>query len=143
MNAKLVRANMKKVTSVLLGALLCVGTASASADKNQSYKLITVSTYLNFYLLNLNACEDYHPQTRQAAYKAEATLYPYFEKLDKKVESMDIDPDDKAAIAKTVSSRRDKLNTQISDGEFTAEHCNTVIAIVNEGLDPVILKSID
>lgn len=131
---------MKKLATLLIASAL---SFAASADQNQSYKLITVSTYLNFYLLNLNACEDYHPETRQDAYKAEASLYPYFEKLDKKVASMKIDAKDKAAIANTVSSRRDKLNGQIADGEFTVDHCNAVIRIVNEGLDPKILDSIN
>lgn len=131
---------MKKLASLLIASALAF---SANANQNQSYKLITVSTYLNFYLLNLNACEDYHPSTRQEAYEAEGSLYPYFEKLDKKVESMKIDENDKAAIANTVSSRRAKLNTQIADGEFTVEHCQAVIRIVKEGLDPKILESID
>jgi len=131
---------MKKLASLLIASALAFG---ANANQNQSYKLITVSTYLNFYLLNLNACEDYHPATRQEAYKAEATLYPYFEKLDKKVASMNINESDKAAIANTVSTRRAKLNSQIADGEFTIEHCNAVIRIVSEGLDSKILASID
>ena len=131
---------MKKLASLLIASVLAFG---ANANQNQSYKLITVSTYLNFYLLNLNACEDYHPSTRQKAYEAEGTLYPYFEKLDKKVASLKIDEKDKAAIANTVSTRRAKLNTQISDGEFTIEHCQAVIRIVTEGLDPKILESID
>ena len=130
---------MKKLVSVLIATVLAF---SVNANENQSYKLITVSTYLNFYLLNLNACEDYHPSTRQEAYKAEAILYPYFESLDKKVNALKIDQDDKDAIAKTVSARRDKLNTQIAEGEFTIEHCNAVVRIVNEGLDPAILTSI-
>ena len=131
---------MKKIVSLLLASALAFG---ASANQNQSYKLITVSTYLNFYLLNLNACEDYHPVTRQAAFKAESSLYPYFEKLDKNVAKLDINEKDKDAIANTVSSRRDKLNIQILEGEFTIEHCNAVISIVNEGLDKKILESIN
>lgn len=131
---------MKKLASLLIASALAF---SANANQNQSYKLITVSTYLNFYLLNLNACEDYHPSTRQEAYEAEGSLYPYFDKLDKKVASLKIDKNDKAAIANTVSTRRAKLNNQIADGEFTIEHCNAVIRIVKEGLDPKILESID
>ena len=130
---------MKKIINLIF--LLSLGF-TASANENQSYKLITVSTYLNFYLLNLNACEDYHPETRLRAYEAESTLYPYFEKLDKKVASLNIDARDKEAIANTVSVRRTKLNAQITDGEFTVEHCNAVISIVNEGLDEMILQSI-
>ena len=133
---------MKKLASLLIASALAF-SFSANANQNQSYKLITVSTYLNFYLLNLNACEDYHPSTRRAAYEAEGTLYPYFDKLDKKVASLKINEDDKAAIANTVSSRRAKLNTQIAEGEFTIEHCNAVVRIVKEGLDPKILESID
>ena len=134
------RIIMKKLATLFIASALAFG---ASANQNQSYKLITVSTYLNFYLLNLNACEDYHPSTRQAAYKAEASLYPYFERLDKKVSSLKIDENDKKAIANTVSSRRTKLNSQIEEGEFTVDHCNAVIRIVNEGLDPKILESIN
>lgn len=131
---------MKKLATLLIASLL---TFTANANENQSYKLITVSTYLNFYLLNLNACEDYHPSTRQKAYQAEASLYPFFERLDKKVAKLDINKKDKEAIANTVSARRAKLNGQIADGEFTIEHCEAVIRIVNEGLDSAILKSID
>ncbi|NVK25123.1 MAG: hypothetical protein HWE10_09365 [Gammaproteobacteria bacterium] len=131
---------MKKIVSLALASALAFG---ANASENQSYKLITVSTYLNFYLLNLNACEDYHPSTRSAAYAAEATLYPYFEKLEKKLSKMDINPKDKEAIANTVSSRREKLNMQIADDEFTVEHCNAVIGIVNDGLDSKILEAVN
>ena len=131
---------MKKLAYLLVASVLAFG---ANANQSQSYKLITVSTYLNFYLLNLNACEDYHPETRQDAYKAEASLYPYFKKLDKQVATLDINAKDKAAIANTVSSRRAKLNAQIDEGEFTIEHCKAVIRIVNEGLDPKLLSSIN
>ena len=131
---------MKKLSSCLIAVLFAFG---AQANTNQSYKLITVSTYLNFYLMNLNACEDYHPEARQAAYAAESKLYPYFQKLDKAVASLKIDEKDKQAIANTVSIRRAKLNTQIADGEFTVEHCNAVIGIVNAGLDETILASIN
>ena len=131
---------MKKLTICLIAAFLAFG---AQASKSQSYKLITVSTYLNFYLMNLNACEDYHPAARQAAYKAESKLYPFFEKLDTKIAGLRIDEDDKAAIANTVSNRRAKLNAQIADGEFTIEHCNAVIGIVNAGLDKAILAAIN
>ncbi len=130
---------MKKLAGLFIASVLAFGV---NANQNQSYKLITVSTYLNFYLLNLNACEDYHPSTRQAAYKAEASLYPYFESLDKKVAELDIEQKDKDAIAKTVSDRRAKLNTQIAENEFTIEHCNAVVRIVNEGLDQAILKNV-
>lgn len=130
---------MKKFVSAMTLALLSL---TANASQNQSYQLITVSTYLNFYLLNLNACEDYHPEVRQAAYLAEKKLYPYFSKLDKKIATMNIDEADKRAIARTVSDRRSKLNVQIAEGEFTIEHCNAVISIVNEGLDSTILANI-
>jgi hypothetical protein len=127
----------------LIAASLLLASVPALASQNQSYKLITVSTYLNFYLLNLNACEDFHPGVRSEAYAAEAKLYPYFEKLDKKVAALKIDENDKAAIANTVSDRRIKLNSQIAEGEFTVEHCQAVISIVNEGLDPEVLKSVN
>lgn len=130
---------MKKLTTCLLAAALSFGV---QANQSQSYKLITVSTYLNFYLLNLNACEDFHPSVRQAAYKAESKLYPFFEKLDKKIAAMEIDQNDKNAIAKTVTDRRKKLNAQIAEGDFTEAHCKAVIGIVNEGLDTTLLAVI-
>ena len=131
---------------VAIALTLCSAPSSAinkKNDKNQSYQLITISTFLNFYLVNLNACEDYHPSTRKEAYAAEGKLYPYFEKLDKKVLALDIDADDKKAIANSVSKSRNKLNIQISENEFTLEHCKTVIGIVNEGLDATLLAAID
>lgn len=132
---------MKKL---LIGALVALsfGANANNENQSQSYKLITVSTYLNFYLMNLNACEDFHPSTRAEAYKAEGTLYPYFEKLDAKVAKLDIDKEDKMAIKNTVSDRRNKLDQQIADGEFTLEHCNAVIGLVNEGLDEALLANI-
>lgn len=131
---------MKKV---LLIAALLASVGEAQASKNQSYKLITASTYLNFFLLNLNACEDFHPSTRKEAYAAEAKLYPFLYKLDKKVAQLDIDENDKAAVSNTVSDRRIKLNEQIAEGEFTVEHCKAVISIVNEGLDFEVLKNVE
>lgn len=139
-NKNEVEHRMKKI---LIGALAILAFgANAKETENQSYKLITVSTYLNFYLMNLNACEDFHPSTRAEAYKAEGTLYPYFAKLDAKVANLNIDKDDKKAIQNTVSDRRNKLDKQIADGEFTLEHCNAVIGIVNEGLDDTLLATI-
>ena len=131
---------MKKILLAALSVVLF--SASAQANENKSYKLITVSTYLNFYLTNLNACEDFHPSTRTDAYKAEGTLYPYLQKLDTIVTKMNIDADDKQAIKDTVYARRAKLNKQIKDGEFTLDHCQAVISLVNEGLDETLLATI-
>ena len=136
---------MKKIilTSSLVLSLFGAGiSTSVQAEEPQSYKLITLSTYLTFYLMNLNACQDFHPSTRSEAYKAEGELYPYFEKLDAKVKSLDIDANDKKAIKNTVSTRRAKLNRQIADGEFTVEHCKAVISLVGEGLDEKLLSLI-
>lgn len=133
---------MKKITLFTLLLSLGLSIGKLNAEQSQSYKLITVSTYLNFYLMNLNACEDFHPSTRTEAYKAEGQLYPHFERLDAKVNALDIDAEDKNAIKNTVSARRAKLNKQIADGEFTVEHCNAVIGLVNEGLDETLLSAI-
>lgn len=133
---------MKKLTVSLIAALMAF-SVNVNANSSQSYKLITVATYLNFYLMNLNACEDYHPAARQDAYKAESTLYPFFAKLDAKVAALKINQKDKDAIANTVSNRRAKLNAQIEAGEFTLEHCNAVIGIVNAGLDPKVLEAVN
>ncbi|QTH64094.1 hypothetical protein J1N51_00995 [Psychrosphaera ytuae] len=133
---------MKKITLFTLLLSLGLSAVKVNAEQSQSYKLITVSTYLNFYLMNLNACEDFHPSTRAEAYKAEGQLYPFFERLDAKVKALDINADDKKAIKNTVTARRAKLNKQIADGEFTLEHCKAVIGLVNEGLDETLLSSI-
>lgn len=133
---------MKKLVLTLV-ASLAFGAYAKNNSENHSYKLITVSTYLNFYLMNLNACEDFHPETRKAAYAAEGKLYPYFEKLDAKVAALKINEDDKDAIANTVSKRRTKLDRQIAEGEFTLKHCETVIKIVEEGLDETLLSAIN
>lgn len=133
---------MKKITLFTLLLSFGLSAEKLNAEESQSYKLITVSTYLNFYLMNLNACEDFHPSVRAQAFKAEAQLYPYLGRLDEKVNALEIDAEDKKAIKNTVSARRAKLNKQIADGEFTVEHCNAVIGLVNEGLDEKLLSAI-
>ena len=132
---------MKKLLIAVM-ATIALG-AHAQQNESQSYKLITVSTYLNFYLMNLNACEDFHPSTRRAAYEAEGKLYPYFEKLEAKISNIDIDKKDMQAIKNTVTDRRGKLNDQIKDQEFTIEHCNAVIGLVNDGLDEALLSALN
>ena len=131
---------MKKLIIVSLFVLLSL---SVQASSGKGYKLITISTYLNFYLLNLNACEDYHPSIRMAAYRAEGKLHPYFAKLEAKISKLEMSKKEQEAINRTVSSRREKLNQQIKEGELTLEHCAAIISIVKDGLDSTLLKVID
>ena len=93
-----------------LAALLASSLLPAQAA-DQDYKLVTVAGYLNFYLLNLNACEDFHPVVRQSAYDAEKLLYPWLDKLDAKTKSSI----DASVISNVVKKRRDALNSQIND----------------------------
>ncbi|MBU2881247.1 hypothetical protein KO525_03025 [Psychrosphaera sp. B3R10] len=131
---------MKKLTACLLAASLAFG---AQAADSQSLKLISVSSYLNFFLVNLNGCEDYHPSVRAAAYQSESKLYPHYEKLDKKISSLKIDKSDKDAISNTIERSRAKLNAQIAEGEFSVEHCKAVIGIVENGLDSNLLSALN
>lgn len=131
---------MKKLTACLLAASLAFG---AQAADSQSLKLISVSSYLNFFLVNLNGCEDYHPSVRAAAYQSEGKLYPHYEKLEKKISSLKIDQSDKDAISNTIARSRGKLNAQIEEGEFSVEHCKAVIGIVESGLDSNLLSALN
>ena len=120
---------------------LVIGCAAFTTQANtQSYKLVTASTYLNFYLLNLNACEDFHTSLRSRAYKAEGVLYPYFDKLNTTIDTVDIAKADQDAITQTLADRRAKLNAQIVAGKLTKEHCLAVIEVVEKGLDSKILE---
>jgi hypothetical protein len=127
---------MKKwcLAGLLLSSLLPVQAA------DQDYKLVTVAGYLNFYLLNLNACQDFHPSVRKDAYVAESTLYPWLEKLDAKTKGSI----DSGMLNSVVQKRRDALNAQIKEGDFTIDHCQAVIKLLTaDGLDKTLLKSIE
>jgi hypothetical protein len=127
---------MKKwcLAGLLLSSLLPVHSA------DQDYKLVTVAGYLNFYLLNLNACQDFHPSVRKDAYAAESTLYPWLDKLDAKTKGSI----DSGMLNSVVQKRRDALNAQIKDGDFTIDHCHAVIKLLTaDGLDKTLLKAIE
>lgn len=125
---------MKKWLGAVAAALIVTAPVQANT---QDYKLITVAGYLNFYLLNINACQDFHPQVRQAAYDAEQKLYPWLEKLHAKLS-------DGKQVADIVLKRRAMLNQQIGDGDFTLDHCQAIVKILNEdGLDKTLLAHLD
>ena len=128
---------MKKwVIASLMAASL--GTSVQAAD--QDYKLVTVAGYLNFYLLNLNACQDFHPSVRHAAFEAEKSLYPWLDKLDNKTKNSI----DASVISDVVKKRRDALNAQINEGDFTVDHCQAVVKLLSgDGLDKTLLKNLD
>lgn len=128
---------MKLVAGIVLTIML---SFSAHAEQPINYKLKTVAQYLNFYLLNLNACEDFHPEVRKSALAAENLIYPWLEALNAKVIANKLNDKDKTAIAETVVYRRARLNEQIEDKEFTVEHCEAIIDIVKSGLDRSLLK---
>ncbi|NRQ42446.1 hypothetical protein HRH59_07655 [Rheinheimera sp. YQF-2] len=130
---------MKKWASAVIAA--AVFSTSAAAD-TQDYKLVTVAGYLNFYLLNLNACEDFHPTVRAAAYDAEKTLYPYLDKLYSKMGG--VKGENQKMVADIVMKRRNMLNTQIAEGDFTIEHCEAIVKILKEdGLDKTLISALD
>ena len=130
---------MKKWVSAAIVAVAMSTTAAANA---QDYKLITVAGYLNFYLLNLNACQDFHPQVRQSAYDAEKVLYPYLDKLYGKMGG--VEGANQKMIADIVMKRRAMLNEQITDGDFTVEHCQAIVKIMTEdGLDKTLLSALN
>ena len=80
---------MKKLGYSLFVALCLSSATLSSAVKADTvdYQYLTVAGYLNFYLLNLNACQDFHPSVRHAAYDAEKSLYPWLDKLDAKTKN--------------------------------------------------------
>lgn len=105
----------------------------------KDYRLLTVAGYLNFYLLNLNACQDFHPAVRQSAYQAEAQLYPWLDKLQQRIEASN--DFDSAVLSGIVLRRRAMLNEQIEDNDFTIDHCQAIVQILNtEGLDETLLS---
>ncbi len=125
---------MKKWLGAAVAALIVTAPVQANT---QDYKLITVAGYLNFYLLNINACQDFHPQVRQAAYDAEKQLYPWLDKLHAKLA-------DAKQVSDIVLKRRNMLNTQISEGDFTLDHCQAIVKLLNEdGLDKTLLANLD
>ena len=135
---------MKTRLSAMIASFMLASAAfSSQAQANtQDYKLVTVAGYLNFYLLNLNACQDFHPAVRAAAYDAEKLLYPYLDKLYSKMGG------EKGAnqqmVSDIVMKRRNMLNTQIAEGDFTVEHCQAVVKILAEdGLDKTLLSAIE
>lgn len=129
---------MKKWVSAVVASALLSGTAIANT---QDYKLVTVAGYLNFYLLNLNACQDFHPAVRSAAYDAEKHLYPHLEKLTAKLGNSE---DSQKMVADIVMKRRAMLNSQISEGDFTLDHCQAIVKILNEdGLDKTLLSALN
>ena len=135
---------MKKVSGIVLGIMLGLAPSfSALSDASVNYKLKTVASYLNFYLLNLNACEDFHPTVRKKALAAENAIYPHLEALNEKIKQYKLNDQDKAAIANTVVDRRARLNEQIAENEFTLEHCEAIIDIVKSGLDVSLLKVLE
>ena len=129
---------MKKWVSAVIASAVLSGTAIANT---QDYKLVTVAGYLNFYLLNLNACEDFHPAVRAAAYDAEKHLYPHLDKLSAKLGDHQ---DNQKMVADIVMKRRNMLNAQIAEGDFTIEHCQAIVKILNEdGLDKTLLSALN
>lgn len=132
-----------RLSAMIAAAILTSGTVCAAAQSNtQDYKLVTVAGYLNFYLLNLNACQDFHPSVRQSAYDAEKNLYPYLDKLYSKMGG------EKGAnqqmVSDIVMKRRNMLNAQIAEGDFTVEHCQAVVKILTEdGLDKTLLSAVE
>lgn len=130
---------MKKWASAMIAAAVFSTTALANS---QDYKLVTVAGYLNFYLLNLNACEDFHPAVRNAAYDAEKNLYPHLDKLHNKMGGKD--SDNSKMVSDIIMKRRNMLNAQITEGDFTVEHCQAIVKILNEdGLDKTLLSALD
>lgn len=124
----------------LVGCLLSAAVISPVQAADQDFKLVTVASYLHFYLLNLNACQDFHPSIRATALKAEQSLYPLLEKLDAKTKTSI----DASVLSDIVLKRRAALNVQISEGDFTIEHCQAVIKLLDgNGLDQTLLKNLD
>lgn len=135
---------MKTRLSAMIASFMLASAAFSSVAQanTQDYKLVTVAGYLNFYLLNLNACQDFHPAVRAAAYDAEKLLYPYLDKLYSKMGGAA--GANQQMVSDIVMKRRNMLNTQIAEGDFTVEHCQAVVKILAEdGLDKTLLSAIE
>jgi hypothetical protein len=131
---------MHKMKKLFIASLLAASMGSSVQAADQDYKLVTVAGYLNFYLLNLNACQDFHPSVRHAAYDAEKSLYPWLDKLDAKTKNSI----DASVISDVVKKRRNALNAQIIEGDFTVDHCQAVVKLLTgDGLDKTLLKNLD
>ncbi len=134
---------MKKLGYSLFAALSLHALTLSSTVKAETidYQYLTVAGYLNFYLLNINACQDYHPEIRQQAYDAEKQLYPWLSKLEQKLKGADAD---NKTLSEVVQKRREALNLQISEGDFTLDHCKAVVTLLTkDGLDQTLLKSLN
>jgi hypothetical protein len=134
---------MKKLGYSLFAAFCLSSAAWSSVAKAETvdYQYLTLAGYLNFYLLNLNACEDYHPAIRQQAYDAEKQLYPWLSKLEQKLKDSDAD---NKTLSEVVHKRRAALNQQISEGDFTLDHCKAVVKLLSvDGLDQALLKTLN
>ena len=135
---------MKTRLSAMIAAFMLASAAFSSVAQanTQDYKLVTVAGYLNFYLLNVNACQDFHPAVRAAAYDVEKSLYPYLDKLYSKMGGAA--GANQQMVSDIVMKRRNMLNTQIAEGDFTVEHCQAVVKILAEdGLDKTLLSAIE
>ncbi|MEE2023761.1 MULTISPECIES: hypothetical protein [Alkalimonas] len=129
---------MKKCLIAIVFSAIAASSWQLDAS-TKDYRLLTVAGYLNFYLLNLNACQDFHPAVRQSAYQAEAQLYPWLNKLQTKIEASN--DFDSAMLAGIVLRRRAMLNDQIEDNDFTVDHCQAIVQILStEGLDETLLS---
>lgn len=128
---------MKTVAGIVLTLML---SFSAHGEQSINYKLKTVASYLNFYLLNLNACEDFHPAVRKDALEAEKLIYPWLEALNGKIELHKLNDKEKADIAKNALTRRASVNQIIAENELTVAHCQAIIDIVKSGLDVSLLQ---
>lgn len=134
---------MKKLGYSLFAALClsCAAFSSVVKAETVNYQYLTVAGYLNFYLLNINACQDYHPEVRQQAYDAEKQLYPWLTKLEQKLKGADAN---NKILSDIVQKRREALNLQISEGDFTLDHCKAIVKLLSaDGLDQALLKNLD
>lgn len=131
---------MKKLFAAIL-----LSSAIPAHAVDQDYKLLTVASYLNFYLLNLNACEDFHSSLRREAYEAEGLLYPWLDKLDAKTKGSI----DAGVLEAELKKRREKVSSMIKDGGLkkegglTEEQCRFIINIVKKNeLDKTMLDAL-
>lgn len=134
---------MKYYGIILAATCLFASTPSLAKSESSTINVFSASSYLNFYLMNLNACEEFHPSVQMSANKAEQVLYPHLQKLSAIVESGKLSQKEQQQLRDLLLQRKAMINEQIKSGELTLDHCNTVINIVtNEGLDPELLKSL-
>jgi len=118
-------------------AALIFGLLTFSVQST-THNLQPVSSYLNFYQLNINRCEEIYPEKMSEANEARLIVQPYLESLHKSLKKDKLNDTSKNSQL----SMSMKISEQIAESELTSDHCSFIFEIARTGLDRVLLKRI-